>query len=451
MDGSPLRGPRRGHRHTDDGAAGRFRLARRQRQSREREHRRLPQRPQRRSPRRLDAHARRNRHHHRHLRHDDWQARRRRHRDERHGVRIHGLRPRRPHVFRVVRPRQHADPRGRTRHRTRPSTARLRRRDGSHDVRLGAPWRHRQAHAGRRRRGWPVHAVPGRQPGARRVLRGRPTDIDGAVRAGALWSPRCSAGSRTHRTGGRPGRAPPSSLVRPHRRRVAGSRGRRVAAPSPPLHGVGAADRRADEGRGRRRRRETRRPEDRSRSLKCVGRLVIYRDSERLAEHDLARGVLGLGRHPENDIVLDDRTLSRFHAKIVRQGLGDSARWMVVDLGAQNGVHLNGERIAAEVELHPGDRIELGRYTAVFEAPAPARPKSAAARPTAAPAPLPGAGIKATAPPAVGKPPSAKPALAAPPVKAPARPSAADELDLDEDLRMDDELAVEVDAEFKID
>lgn len=178
---------------------------------------------------------------------------------------------------------------------------------------------------------------------------------------------------------------------------------------------------------------------------------MIYRDSERLAEHDLARGVLGLGRHPENDIVLDDRTLSRFHAKIVRQGLGDSARWMVVDLGAQNGVHLNGERIAAEVELHPGDRIELGRYTAVFEAPAPARPKSAAARPTAAPAPLPGAGIKATAPPAVGKPPSAKPALAAPPVKAPARPSAADELDLDEDLRMDDELAVEVDAEFKID
>ncbi len=107
-----------------------------------------------------------------------------------------------------------------------------------------------------------------------------------------------------------------------------------------------------------------------------MGRLVIYRDSERLAEHDLSRGVIGLGRHPENDIVLDDRTLSRYHARIMRHGFGDEARWVVVDLGAQNGVHLNGERIADEVELHPGDRIELGRYTAVFEPSGPAKPKN---------------------------------------------------------------------------
>lgn len=95
-------------------------------------------------------------------------------------------------------------------------------------------------------------------------------------------------------------------------------------------------------------------------------RLVIYRGDERLAEHDLARAVIGLGRHPENDIVLDDRTLSRFHARIEKR---PGNAFVVVDLGAQNGVHKNGERIEKESELQSGDRIELGRYTAVFEAP----------------------------------------------------------------------------------
>lgn len=98
---------------------------------------------------------------------------------------------------------------------------------------------------------------------------------------------------------------------------------------------------------------------------------MIYRGEERLAEHDLARAVIGLGRHPENDIVLDDRTLSRFHARIEKR----NNAFVVVDLGAQNGVHKNGERIEKESELASGDRIELGKYTAVFEAPPP--PKAA--------------------------------------------------------------------------
>jgi pSer/pThr/pTyr-binding forkhead associated (FHA) protein len=95
-----------------------------------------------------------------------------------------------------------------------------------------------------------------------------------------------------------------------------------------------------------------------------VSRLVIYEGEEQRAEHELARAVVGLGRHPQNDIVLDDRTLSRFHARIERR----DDRYVVIDLGAQNGVHLNGERIAGEALLQSGDRIDLGRYTAVFQA-----------------------------------------------------------------------------------
>src|SRR4051794_35286646 len=91
--------------------------------------------------------------------------------------------------------------------------------------------------------------------------------------------------------------------------------------------------------------------------------LQIFRGDEFLEEVVLARAVMGLGRHPQNDIVLDDRSLSRFHARVERRG----DRFVVVDCGAQNGVHLNGERVVGESSLTPGDRITLGRYVAVFD------------------------------------------------------------------------------------
>lgn len=94
-----------------------------------------------------------------------------------------------------------------------------------------------------------------------------------------------------------------------------------------------------------------------------MSRLTIFRDDAFLEEHVLMRAVVALGRHPENDIVLDDRTLSRFHARLERRG----DRYVVVDLGAQNGVYLNGNRITGEHELVPGDRIGLGRYVAIFD------------------------------------------------------------------------------------
>jgi pSer/pThr/pTyr-binding forkhead associated (FHA) protein len=97
--------------------------------------------------------------------------------------------------------------------------------------------------------------------------------------------------------------------------------------------------------------------------------LQIFRGDDFLEEIPLSRAVMGLGRHPQNDIVLDDRSLSRFHARVERRG----DRFVVVDCGAQNGVHLNGERVVGESELAAGDRITLGRYVAIFESGAPQR------------------------------------------------------------------------------
>lgn len=62
-----------------------------------------------------------------------------------------------------------------------------------------------------------------------------------------------------------------------------------------------------------------------------------------------------LGRLSSCHVPLQDTTVSREHAALVRRG--DS--WWVVDLGSTNGTRVNGVR-AAEQPVGPGDRVELG-------------------------------------------------------------------------------------------
>jgi hypothetical protein len=62
-----------------------------------------------------------------------------------------------------------------------------------------------------------------------------------------------------------------------------------------------------------------------------------------------------VGRLPSCGLTLDDTTVSREHAALVRRG----DTWWVVDLGSTNGTKVNGRR-AAEQPVAVGDRLELG-------------------------------------------------------------------------------------------
>ncbi|MFA9431650.1 FhaA domain-containing protein [Egicoccus sp. AB-alg2] len=62
-----------------------------------------------------------------------------------------------------------------------------------------------------------------------------------------------------------------------------------------------------------------------------------------------------LGRLNSCTVTLDDSTVSREHAALVRRG----ETWWVVDLNSTNGTSVNGVH-AAEQPVAPGDRIELG-------------------------------------------------------------------------------------------
>ena len=93
-------------------------------------------------------------------------------------------------------------------------------------------------------------------------------------------------------------------------------------------------------------------------------RLVVTSQNLGGTEFALDKPSCVIGRIPENDIVVEHRSISRHHAKIVQEG----GSYFVVDLESQNGVIVNGERYD-RVQLRKGDNIDLGHVRLRFVAP----------------------------------------------------------------------------------
>jgi DNA-binding SARP family transcriptional activator len=70
-----------------------------------------------------------------------------------------------------------------------------------------------------------------------------------------------------------------------------------------------------------------------------------------------------IGRLPDNDIVLDDATVSRYHAMIVDTGTS----FVITDLRSANGVTVADNRIRGSAALADGDRIRIGDHEFTFE------------------------------------------------------------------------------------
>jgi pSer/pThr/pTyr-binding forkhead associated (FHA) protein len=93
------------------------------------------------------------------------------------------------------------------------------------------------------------------------------------------------------------------------------------------------------------------------------GVLVVKRGPGAGSRFVLDSEVVSAGRHPDSDIFLDDVTVSRRHANIVRGADG----YRVRDAGSLNGTYLNRERIE-EAKLSNGDELQIGRFKLVFVA-----------------------------------------------------------------------------------
>ncbi len=92
----------------------------------------------------------------------------------------------------------------------------------------------------------------------------------------------------------------------------------------------------------------------------------------------LAGGRVRLGRGSDNDVVLSDVSVSRYHAEILREG----DAWSVHDLKSTNGVEVNGVPVE-KAPLRPGDLLGVGAFELRIEAEEtlPPRPKPVSVEP----------------------------------------------------------------------
>jgi len=77
--------------------------------------------------------------------------------------------------------------------------------------------------------------------------------------------------------------------------------------------------------------------------------------------HDIGEEVVTVGRSPESNIFLDDVTVSRHHAQILRGEKG----FRINDSGSLNGTYVNRVRVDS-VDLRNGDEIQIGKYRFKF-------------------------------------------------------------------------------------
>ncbi len=71
--------------------------------------------------------------------------------------------------------------------------------------------------------------------------------------------------------------------------------------------------------------------------------------------------VLTIGRSPHSDLFLDDITVSRHHARVLR----DEGGFWVEDLNSLNGTYVNRKRIEQQ-RLFDADELQIGKFKLAF-------------------------------------------------------------------------------------
>jgi len=93
-----------------------------------------------------------------------------------------------------------------------------------------------------------------------------------------------------------------------------------------------------------------------------MAKIVVTLKDKVLREVLLSKEETTIGRDPGNDIQIDNAAVSRFHAKIYRQGWS----FFVEDLKSTNGILVNGMAVSWKTGLKNGDRLTIGKHLLVF-------------------------------------------------------------------------------------
>jgi hypothetical protein len=97
-----------------------------------------------------------------------------------------------------------------------------------------------------------------------------------------------------------------------------------------------------------------------------TGETIVF-EVRKLKDNAFQRGVT-VGRTSNNDLVIDDHSVSRFHAWFQR---GDDGAWQLADAGSKNGTYLDGHRLAPKrpSPLSGEVRLKFGQIEARFLMP----------------------------------------------------------------------------------
>lgn len=79
------------------------------------------------------------------------------------------------------------------------------------------------------------------------------------------------------------------------------------------------------------------------------------------ARYLLDSDVVRIGRSTDSEIFLDDVTVSRKHAQIIKR----NKKFQLEDSGSLNGTYLNGT-ITTSAELKDGDEVQIGKFRMHF-------------------------------------------------------------------------------------
>ncbi len=106
-------------------------------------------------------------------------------------------------------------------------------------------------------------------------------------------------------------------------------------------------------------------PESDAATGESTGEPTIARLRDRRGRQYVLSGAsTRIGRHSDNDIVLDDDTdVSRYHAVIIDTGTG----FVIYDSKSTNGVEVQHQRIRGSATLADGDRIRIGSHEFTVE------------------------------------------------------------------------------------
>ena len=77
----------------------------------------------------------------------------------------------------------------------------------------------------------------------------------------------------------------------------------------------------------------------------------------------IQKGRTTLGRHYENDIVLEDEEISNYHAALV---VNEEQNW-IEDLNSRNGIYLNGQKLKVRCRLPENALLKLGSTILRYE------------------------------------------------------------------------------------